>query len=67
MNRTMLVALVLALLPFLGEAGDNTFGDNKADGNFGNEFDRAIQRNNADLFKQGRHIFRYDTFGNEVF
>lgn len=67
MKRTMLVALALALLPFLGEAGDDTFGDDKADGNFGNELDRAIRRNNADLFKQGRHIFRYDTFGNEVF
>jgi hypothetical protein len=57
MNKTMLAALSLALLPFLG----------KADDTLGRDFDRASRRNNARLFTEGRHIFRYDTFGDEAF
>jgi hypothetical protein len=33
----------------------------------GREFDFAIFRHSADLFTRGRHIFRYDTFGDEAF
>jgi hypothetical protein len=57
MKKTMLAALALSLLPFLG----------KADETSGNDFDRVILRNNARLFTEGRHIFRYDTFGDEAF
>src|SRR5207245_828608 len=53
----MLAALALALLPLLGKADDTS----------GNDFDGAIRRNNATLFTEGRHIFRYDTFGDEAF
>jgi hypothetical protein len=53
----MLVALALAVLPFLGKADDTS----------GNGFDRAIRRNHASLFKEGRHVFRYATFGDEAF
>jgi hypothetical protein len=58
MKRTALAAIVLALLPFPGSADDDTSGTG---------FDRAIRRNHTSLFRDGRHIFRYDTFGDEVF
>ncbi len=35
----------------------------KAPGNFSS----IIQQNATELFKQGQEIFRYDTFGSEVF
>ena len=57
MNKTMLWALALALIPFPGKADDSS----------GDDFDRAILRSNANLFREGRHIFRYDTFGDEAF
>ena len=57
MKKTMLAALAVALLPFLGEADDTS----------GHDFDRTIRRNHARLFAEGRHIFRYDTFGGEAF
>jgi hypothetical protein len=57
MKKTMLAALAVALLPFLTKADDTS----------GNDFDRTIRRNNARLFVEGRHSFRYDTFGNEAF
>jgi hypothetical protein len=57
MTKNMLAALALMLLPFVG----------KADGTSGDDFDRAILRNSTNLFKEGRHIFRYDTFGDELF
>ena len=66
MKETMLVALALTLLPFLGKAED-TSGKDKADDNSGNDFDSAIRRNNATLFTEGRNIFGYDTFGDEAF
>ena len=47
---------MLPLLP--GKADNDAPGD---------DFDRAILRNNANLFKEGRHIFRYDAFGDEEF
>ena len=50
-------ALALALLPFLRRADDTS----------GNGFDRTIRRNDARLFMEGRHIFRYATFGDEPF
>ena len=49
-------ALALLLPP--GKADDDTPGD---------DFDRAILRNNASLFNAGWHISRYDKFGDEVF
>jgi hypothetical protein len=58
MRKTTLAALALALLPFPCGADDDTSG---------NGFDRAIRRNHTSLFSDGRHIFRYDTFGDEVF
>ncbi len=33
----------------------------------GDEYDRTVQRHNADLIRNGRRIFRYDTFGDEAF
>ena len=51
------MALPLALLPLLGKAAD-------ASGRF---FDRTIRQNNGTLFREGRHIFRDDTFGDEAF
>jgi len=58
MKKTILATLALALLPLVGKAGNDTSGD---------DLDRATLQNHADLFKQGRQIFRYDTFGDEVF
>lgn len=57
MKKTTLVTLALALLPLLS----------KADDTLGRDFDRAGRRNNTILFAEGRQIFRYDTFGDEVF
>ena len=57
MKKIILAALTLALLPLLVKA-DDTSGD---------DFDRTILQNNANLFKEGRHIFRYATFGDEAF
>src|SRR5574342_496649 len=67
MKKTMLAALALAVLPFLGRADDDNSGKDKADDNSGNDFDRAIRRNHTSLFREGRRIFRYDTFGDEAF
>jgi hypothetical protein len=53
----LLFAVALPLLPFPAKADDSS----------GNAFDRSIRRNNATLFKEGRQIFRYDTFGDEAF
>lgn len=33
----------------------------------GEAYDREIQHYNAELIRKGRHIFRYDTFGDEAF
>jgi hypothetical protein len=67
MHKTMLAALALTLLPFLGSADDDNSGKDKADDNSGNGFDHAIRRSHTNLFREGRHIFRYDTFGDETF
>jgi hypothetical protein len=67
MKTTMLTAIALVLLPLLGKAEDGISGKDEADAISGNAFDHAIRRNNANLFKDGRHVFRYDTFGDEVF
>ena len=67
MKTPLLAALALVLLPFPGRTDDNNSGKDKADNNSGNSFDRAIRRNHTSLFNEGRHIFRYDTFGDEVF
>ncbi len=32
-----------------------------------NAFDRAIRKNADDLFEKGKQVFRYETFGDEVF
>jgi hypothetical protein len=57
MNKTILAALAVSLLPVPCKA-DDTAGD---------DFDRAILRNTANQFRDGRQIFRYDTFGDEIF
>ena len=31
------------------------------------DFDDAIEKNSKELFEQGKHIFRYETFGDEAF
>jgi hypothetical protein len=33
----------------------------------GGEFDRDIAHNNAEMMREGRRIFRFDTFGSEAF
>jgi len=66
MKKHILAALTLTLLPFLGE-GQDTPGNLRSNAISGKSFDRAIVRNHANLFKEGRQIFRYDTFGDEVF
>ena len=30
-------------------------------------FDRVISKNTETMIEQGRHVFRYDTFGDEAF
>ena len=30
-------------------------------------FDQQVEQNRAQMFDQGKHIFRYDTFGDEAF
>jgi hypothetical protein len=67
MKKLVLVALALAALPLLAKADEDTSGRHKADDTLGNGFDSVILRNSTSLFKEGRHIFRYDTFGDEVF
>ena len=57
MKKIMFAVITLALLPFAGQAEDIS----------GNNFDRAIRRNNTMLFAEGRRVFRYDTFGDEAF
>jgi len=32
-----------------------------------NDFDEAIKQNSKDLFEQGQNIFRFETFGDEIF
>ncbi len=67
-NLLALLALItLALLPFFGKADDDHSGQHAGAGNSGNDFDRAIRRNNDRLLNQGRQIFRYATFGDEAF
>src|SRR5688572_12243070 len=66
MNKIMFTALALAVLPLVGRA-DDAASRHKADDLSSNDFDREILPNNARLFAQGRHIFRYDTFGDEAF
>jgi len=58
MRTTMLTALALALVPLAGRADKDASGE---------DLDRPILQNNANLLNEGRHIFRYDTFGDEVF
>jgi len=58
MKTTVLALLALSLLPLSGRADNDASGD---------DFGRSILRNNADLLNEGRHIFRYDTFGDEAF
>lgn len=31
------------------------------------QFDRVIRKNSEEMFENGRHIFRFDTFGDEAF
>jgi len=54
----MLAALALAVLPLAGRADNDASGEDR---------DRPRLQNNANLLNEGRHIFRYDTFGDEVF
>jgi hypothetical protein len=58
MKTIMLAAFALALLPMAGKADNEVSGE---------DFGRPIRGNNANLLKEGRNIFRYDTFGDEVF
>jgi hypothetical protein len=58
MKTIVLTALALALLPMAGLSDNDVSGE---------DFGHPMPRNNANLFKEGRHIFRYDTFGDEVF
>jgi len=30
-------------------------------------FEQQVEQNRAQMFDQGKHIFRYDTFGDEAF
>jgi hypothetical protein len=57
MKGTMLAAFVLALLPMAGKADNDAVVE---------DLDRPTLQNNANLLKEGRRIFRYDTFGDEV-
>lgn len=57
MKKLLLATLALALLPSLGQADDNPVKN----------FNGAVVQNTAALFVQGRHIFRYDTFGDQAF
>ncbi len=50
-------ALAVTLLPLSGKAGDTS----------GAGFARATSGARVSLFNEGRHVFRYDTFGDEAF
>ena len=50
-------AFAVSLLPLPGRAGDIS----------GSGFTRATAENRVSLFIEGRHIFRFDTFGDEAF
>jgi hypothetical protein len=67
MKKLVLVALALAVLPLLAKVDEDTSGRHKADDTLSNGFDSVILRKSTSLFNESRHIFRYDTFGDEVF
>lgn len=58
------LALFASLLTLRAAANENGRHDSSTRGD---DFDRIIAQNNAEQLRSGRQIFRYDTFGDEVF
>lgn len=62
-SRIFLILAIASIcgLPFaIMSQGTNSGADDR-------DFDRAIQKNARDSIEQGRHTFRFDTFGDEAF
>src|ERR1041384_3267102 len=70
-NAALVFALALLLAAALAIYGGNVAPNDAVAGPRGNApgatFDRVISANNQKLLADGRHIFRYDTFGDEAF
>jgi hypothetical protein len=63
LRRCVVVIALLLLIPLITAAG----GPRDATGARSADFDRVISKHADDMMKQGRHIFRFDTFGDEDF
>ncbi len=72
-SRLLAIGLVLTTIAiFYGvldarrtDAHDSPHG--VSDDDFESKFDREIRNNGARMIRDGREIFRYDTFGDEEF
>lgn len=60
-------ALTLSTLVFFTTVAIGNDNDRHDSNTSGEEFDRSIMQYNAHLIRTGREIFRFDTFGDEVF
>jgi hypothetical protein len=66
MNRHVLVVGALLLLALCASLALRHPGEADPRGS-GGDFDRVIERNAREMVERGRHIFRFDTFGDEEF
>lgn len=69
---TLMKVLVLAVsltvaLGYLASRSDAQRDGNRGPSKKGQSFDRQITENSLRMMDQGRQIFRYDTFGDEVY
>jgi hypothetical protein len=69
MKKYLLLALLLlpALLLWRGPPAAFPQNGGDGDGKPGAPFDRVVNRNAGLMLRQGRNIFRFDTFGDEQF
>jgi len=65
MKLSLIGKVVLLAGLLLGAAAITLFGQNRA--RLGDTYEAVVQANRTQSFKHGRNIFRYDTFGDEVY
>jgi hypothetical protein len=65
-RRSKFIALALPILLLAGATASSR-GHAERGGGKGQDFDQLIRRNAQEMIREGREIFRFDTFGDEDF
>lgn len=65
-RRSTFIALALPILLLVGATASSR-GHAERGGEEGQDFDQVIRKNARQMIREGRKIFRFDTFGDEAF